>query len=157
MKACGIFCWLLPFVLVGCGAVESNWYPVQGGYINLRQVAHIDTKFSMTLKVVEKEGDEDERLVRSEVIADDELITAEKIDAAKRKIRELSSKGDAFNRISYNAAIIFAYSGGGTHTVKLQELADWSSNDDLFDLLDAWLSAIKDLKLNLGRVIDLAE
>lgn len=157
--ACGLM-----LLLTGCGAVESNWYPVQGGYINLRQVTHIETKFSMTLKASEKDEDGDDRVVRTELIAEDELITSDKIKKAKDRIHEVTKEsyvaGDkkkpVLNSISYSAAIVFAYAGGGTHTVKLQSLEDWSDNEDLYRLLDTWLSAVKELKLNLGRVIDLS-
>lgn len=157
--ACGLM-----LLLTGCGAVESNWYPIQGGYINLRQVTNIETKFSMTLKTSEKDEDGNELIVRTELIAEDELITSDKIKKAKKRIREVTKEfcvaGDkkkpALNSISYSAAIVFSYAGGGTHTVKLQPLEDWSDNEDLYRLLDAWLSAVKELKLNLGRVIDRA-
>lgn len=154
---------MLMTLCVGCGVMESSWYPVEGGYINLRQVTHITTRFSMALKSVENsDGD---KVKREEVVAENELITLESIEKAKKRIREVTDEDCAeqssedsprleFNRISYQAEIVFNYVGGGTHTVKLQKLEDWRTNSDLLALLDGWLSSVNELKVTLGRIVD---
>lgn len=154
---------MLMTLCIGCGVMESSWYPVKGGYISLRQVTHITTRFSMSLKSVEN-SDED-KLKREEVIAENELITIESIEKAKNRVREVTdedcaerSSGNSprleFNRISYQAEIVFNYVGGGTHTVELQKLKDWRTNSDLLALLDEWQSSVNELKVTLGRIVD---
>lgn len=150
---------VLVTLCVGCGVIESNWYPVEGGYINLRQVTRITTRFSMSLRAVEND-----EVKKEEIIAEEDLITSETITKAKNRIRELMSGNRAeniskesprleFNRVSYQAAIIFDYAGGGSCTVNLRELENWSSSADLLGLLDGWQASVDELKGRLGQVL----
>ena len=133
---------ILMGLLMGCARCESHWYPVVGGCINLNHVTRITTKFSMTL--IEKA--DDGVLGRKEIIAEDELITAENIEKAKKKIASLPS---TFNNITYDACIVFRIDNKDVD-VHLGRLDDWTNNASLCSLLDSWLAEVDRLRRRIG-------
>lgn len=127
---CAVLC------LFGCGNNDGTWYPVEGGFINLKNVKEITTEFSLAL---------DSDLNRIEAYFPDssfhkaiikQPITKENIDKARKLVEE-----NDFKNIQYKAFIIF-----DDQKIKLPKMEKFESKEDVLDMLDDWLDSVEELE-----------
>ncbi len=114
---------------VGCSKSPNGWYPIEGGYINLKNVKTITTHAELVVI-----GEEH----TSEVIKGS--ITRDKIEKAKDVIREKHKKDIE----SIRAA---AYIEFDEFKVMLDSLPEFESYKDIINLLDSWLESVEELEL----------
>ena len=114
---------------VGCSKSPNGWYPIEGGYINLKNVKTITTHAELVVS-----GEEH----TSEVIKGS--ITRDKIEKAKDVIREKHKKDIE----SIRAA---AYIEFDEFKVMLDSLPEFESYKDIINLLDSWLESVEELEL----------
>lgn len=107
--------------VTGCGE-SSNWYPIEGGYINLKQAHRITTGIQLNNSFKR-------------------TITENNINEIKKKFKEKLGKNEKSDWFSYEAFInidgfkITLAKGEGEITVENFE-----------DMLDSWLDAVEDLE-----------
>ena len=116
---------------VGCSKKPNGWYPVEGGYINLKNVKTITTHAELT--IIGEEPTSDVALI-------DGSITRANIEKAKDEIREKHKTG--IEKISAGAYIEF-----DGFKVMLDSLPEFESYKDIIKLLDSWLDAVEELEL----------
>ena len=114
---------------VGCSKSPNGWYPIEGGYINLKNVKTITTHAELVVI-----GEEH----TSEVIKGS--ITRDKIEKAKDVIREKHKKDIE----SIRAA---AYIEFDEFKVMIDSLPEFESYKDIINLLDSWLESVEELEL----------
>lgn len=114
---------------VGCSKKPNGWYPIDGGYINLKNVKTITTHAELMI-VGEKH--------RSDPI--NGSITRANIEKAKDEIREKYKMG-----IENIRALAYIEFDG--FKVRLDSLPEFESYKDIIKLLDSWLDAVEELEL----------
>ena len=114
---------------MGCSKKPNGWYPIDGGYINLKNVKTITTHAELVVF-----GEEDPSVVIKG------SITRDKIEKAKDVIREKHKKDIE----SIRAA---AYIEFDEFKVRLDSLPEFESYKDIIKLLDSWLDAVEELEL----------
>ena len=119
---------------VGCSKSPNGWYPIDGGYINLRHVKKITTHAE--LRILSERNE----LYGISIINDS--ITRANIEKAKDKIREEHKKGTKITGVSNGAYIEF-----DGFKVRLDSLPEFESYKDIIKLLDSWLDAVEELEL----------
>lgn len=123
---------------VGCSKKPNGWYPIDGGYINLRHVKKITTH--AVLSIFSERNELYERLYGISIISDS--ITRANIEKAKDKIREEHKKGTKITGVGAEAYIEF-----DGFKVRLDSLPEFESYKDIIKLLDSWLDAVEELEL----------
>lgn len=114
---------------VGCSKSPNGWYPIEGGYINLKNVKTITTHAEL---VVFGEGHPSEVIKGS--------ITRDKIEKAKDVIREKHKKDiESIHAVAYIEFDEFK--------VMLDSLPEFESYKDIINLLDSWLESVEELEL----------
>lgn len=116
---------------MGCSKKPNGWYPVEGGYINLKNVKTITSHAELAII-----GEEP----TSYVALIDGSITRANIEKAKDEIREKHKTG--IEKISAGAYIEF-----DGFKVMLDSLPEFESYKDIIKLLDSWLDAVEELEL----------
>jgi hypothetical protein len=114
---------------VGCSKKPNGWYPIDGGYINLKNVKTITTHAELMI-VGEKH--------RYDPI--NGSITRANIEKAKDEIREKYKMG-----IENIRALAYIEFDG--FKVRLDSLPEFESYKDIIKLLDSWLDAVEELVL----------
>lgn len=114
---------------VGCSKKPNGWYPIDGGYINLKNVKTITTHAELMIV-----GEEH----RSDPI--NGSITRANIEKAKDEIREKYKMG-----IENIRALAYIEFDG--FKVRLDSLPEFESYKDIIKLLDSWLDAVEELEL----------
>lgn len=121
---------------VGCSKSPNGWYPIEGGYINLKNVKTITTHAELQ---VHGNGE-----VHFTTVIDGS-ITRDKIEKAKDVIREKCKKGVKWIHEA-------AYIEFDEFKVKLDSLSEFQSfkditYKDIINLLDSWLESVEELEL----------
>ena len=114
---------------VGCSKKPNGWYPIDGGYINLKNVKTITTHAELMI-VGEKH--------RADPI--NGSITRANIEKAKDEIREKY-------KIGIENIRALAYIEFDGFKVRLDSLPEFESYKDIIKLLDSWLDAVEELEL----------
>ncbi|MBE6386544.1 MAG: hypothetical protein E7045_00590 [Lentisphaerae bacterium] len=134
---CAVLC------LFGCGNNDGVWYPVEGGFINLKNVKEITTEFSLVLDPNSTLNPID--LVNTPIQTINKIstkaiikqpITKENIDKAKKIVEE-----NEFSNVKYSAFIIF-----DDQEIKLPKMEKFESKEDVLDMLDDWLDSVEELE-----------
>ena len=114
--------------ITGCGE-SSSWYPIEGGYINLKQAHKITTEATVRVTYL----DDSFCTVMSE-----KAITEDNIEEA---IKELKKSSNRIYRVEYKAVINI-----DGFNIRLAKLEGDPTVDNIEDMLDSWLDAVKDLE-----------
>ena len=116
--------------LCGCGKDDSAlWYPVDDGFINLKNVTNISSEFSLVLKKNDNRWHWEYPQIRG-------TISKKNIYEAKKLVEK-----NEFSSVDYNAVIYF-----DKKSVKLQKLEKFESKKDILNLLDSWLKSVEELE-----------
>lgn len=117
---------------VGCSKRPNGWYPIDGGYINLKNIKTITTHAELTFY------EKDNFIPIAYPI--NGSITRANIEKAKDEIREKYKNG--IEKIHALAHIEF-----DGFKVRLDSLPEFESYKDIIKLLDSWLDAVEELEL----------
>ena len=113
--------------LCGCGNNDGVWYPIEGGFINLKNVTSIRTYFSLELLKSSKDN---------KGPSCEGVISKENIDKARKLVENID-----FDSVEYTAYIMF-----DNQRIKLQEMKKFRNKEDVLDMLDAWLDSVEELE-----------
>ena len=129
--------------LCGCGDNDGAWYPVEGGFINLKNVKEITTEFSLvldpnsTLNLIDLVNTPIQTINKMSTKAIiKQPITKENIEKAKKIVEE-----NEFSNVKYSAFIIF-----DDQKIKLPKMEKFESKEDVLDMLNDWLDSVEDLE-----------
>ena len=114
--------------ITGCEE-SSNWYPIEGGFINLKQAQNITTE--ATLEVMY--DDYDNRVAMSK-----KAITEDNINEA---IKELKKSSKTIKIMQCKAFIEI-----DGFKIELAKLEGELTLDNIENMLESWLDAVEDLE-----------
>ena len=124
--------------VTGCGNSDSNWYPIDGGRINLSRTEQITTKMEIT--ICWKETKDIQNLGKERQQGFEGPITAETIGAIKKCIREHEKDITRYKECTALLSL-------DHFTIRLPVLGDgeFKSARDLERMVDSWLVIVEDL------------
>ncbi len=124
--------------VTGCGNSDSNWYPIDGGRVNLSRTTRVTTEMSIT--ILWKETKDMQNLGKERQREFEGPITEENIEAIKKCIREHEKDITGYRgcEASMNLDLF---------KIRLPCLkeGECQSARDLERMVDAWLIAVEDL------------
>ena len=117
---------------VGCSKKPNGWYPIEGGYINLKNVKTITTCAQIMDAI---------NPLWCPIIINGP-ITRANVEKAKDVIQEKHKKDINIKGLRATAYIEF-----DGFKVMLDSLPEFESYKDIINLLDSWLESVEELEL----------
>lgn len=114
--------------ITSCGE-SSSWYPIEGGYINLKQAHKITTEATVRVQYLDDS---------TCTVMFKKAITEDNIEEA---IKELKKSFNGIYRVEYKAVINI-----DGFDIMLAKLEGNPTVDNIEDMLDSWLDAVEDLE-----------